>query len=342
MQRLSCPSCGARAYFHNLVCVCGLPLHYDPETRAMVNAAASCGNRDSIGCNWVADGDGHLCRSCAMSRVVPALHVGDNLSLLAGAEHAKRWVLVNLSRWDWFTDADPGMRPVFLMLSEKTQGRTERIVMGHASGQITINVTEADELIRLQRQRQLGEQYRSMVGHFRHELAHFCFDRLALAPGFLPAFRALFGDERADYATALQAHYANPRDPGEQFITSYATAHPHEDWAETFAHLLHLVDFSDSFVNCGLSMPGLPTDLDPYRETDSARLLTAATEIAIAINSINRALDNDDLYPFVLTGPVREKMAFAHGWMRDHIGREDQPALSSSVSHSSSAASSAV
>ncbi|MDP5307794.1 zinc-binding metallopeptidase family protein [Paracoccus spongiarum] len=321
MQRFSCPACGQRVYFDNLFCACGQPLTYEPEARQMWNDAAPCANRDSIQCNWAAIPGETLCRSCAMSDVVPALNVGDNQALLARAERAKRWVTANLSNWQWFTDADQGQRPRFQMLSEDTGGRTEQITMGHDDGEIIINVTEADELIRVQRQHQLGEQYRSMVGHFRHELAHFLFDRLSKADGFTDAFRALFGDERADYGAALQEHYANPKEPGGDYITAYATAHPHEDWAETVAHLLHMVDFTDSFVNAGLSMPVLPPDYRPYEDGDAEHLLTIAADVAIAINDINRALDNSDLYPFVLTPQIREKIGFAHGWLRDHATR---------------------
>ncbi|TJZ93047.1 hypothetical protein FA743_06025 [Paracoccus gahaiensis] len=321
MQRFSCPQCGTRAYFHNLTCLCGAEISFDPVAMQMSTTAAHCANRRSIDCNWSSRAPGKLCRSCAMSQVVPVLHVGDNQNLLAGAERAKRWVLVNLAQWGWFTDADPGRRPRFLMLSEVTGGRAQQIIMGHDAGEITINVTEADALIRLKRQRDLGEQYRSMVGHFRHELAHFLFDRLSAAPEFQPAFREIFGDERQDYAEALRRHYAEPQDPGEDYITPYATAHPHEDWAETVAHLLHLTDFTDSFVSAGLSMEGVPPDFQPYAETDTARLLTIAAEVAIAVNDINRALDNRDLYPFVLTLPVGRKIAFAHGWLRDHLSR---------------------
>ncbi|CAM3208112.1 putative zinc-binding metallopeptidase [Paracoccus nototheniae] len=297
---------------------------------AMSTVDPHCANRDTIGCNWSAPAPGTFCRSCAMSQVVPRLHVGDNERLLSGAERAKRWVLANLAQWGWFTPDDPGRRPHFLMLSEHTGGRALQIIMGHDNGEITINVTEADELIRLKRQLDLGEQYRSMVGHFRHELAHFLFDRLSESnPDFPPAFRALFGDERADYAEALRRHYAEPHDPGDDYITPYATAHPHEDWAETVAHLLHLVDFTDSFVSAGLSMQGVPADFRPYLETDTARLLGVAAEVAVAVNDINRALDNTDLYPFVLTTPVRHKITFAHGWLRDHLNRADTPELRS-------------
>lgn len=321
MQRFTCPTCGTRAYFHNMTCACGDPLHYDPDRRDMVAEAISCANRDAIECNWTATRQGALCPACALSHVVPDLTVGENARLLASAERAKRWVLANLANWGWFTADDPGRRPHFLMLSENTGGRSQQITMGHEDGEITINVTEADALIRLKRQLELGEQYRSMVGHFRHEIAHFLFDRLAVSPDFATEFRALFGDERADYGEALQRHYENPRDPGEDYITSYATSHPHEDWAETVAHLLHLTDVADSFCSTHLAMPGVPDDYHPYAEDDTERLLNIAAEIAIAVNDINRALDNSDLYPFVLTQPVRQKIAFAHGWLKNHLSR---------------------
>lgn len=322
MRNFTCPGCGNRVYFDNLFCACGTALCYKPEARQMRTGAAPCANRETIQCNWVAMAGEPLCRSCGMSDVVPALAVGDNRQLLAGAERAKRWVLANLSNWQWFTNADHGTRPRFLMLSEDTGGqRAEQITMGHACGDITINVTEADELIRVQRQHQLGEQYRSMVGHFRHEMAHFLFDRLSQCPEFPEAFRALFGDERTDYAAALREHYADPKEPGEDFITSYASAHPHEDWAETVAHLLHMIDFTDSFVSAGLSMEGLPTGYAAYQDDDAEHMLSIATRIALAINDINRALDNSDLYPFVLTPAIRAKMGFAHGWLKNHVSR---------------------
>ncbi|MAN54943.1 MAG: zinc-binding metallopeptidase family protein [Paracoccus sp. (in: a-proteobacteria)] len=319
MQTFTCPACHNRVYFDNLFCSCGQPLYYEPEARDMWNAATPCANREAINCNWAAMPDNMLCRSCAMSEILPALNVGDNQALLARAERAKRWVLANLSNWDWFTDADQGSRPAFRMLSEDTGiGRAQQIMMGHDNGEITINITEADERIRVQRQHQMGEQYRSMVGHFRHEIAHFLFDRLTVAEGFLDEFRALFGDERADYAAALQDHYAAPREPGEDYITGYATAHPHEDWAETAAHLQHMVDFSDSFINAGLSMPGIPAGYAPYDDDQTQQMLDIAARIAIAVNDINRALDNSDLYPFVLTPTIREKIGFAHRWLKHH------------------------
>ncbi|MFD1883847.1 zinc-binding metallopeptidase family protein [Paracoccus pacificus] len=317
MQLLFCPICGTKAYFHNLICPCGADLYFDPEQGQFRTDGPACANRERIACNWV--GERGLCRSCLMSPTIPPLSVEGNLELLAGAERGKRWVLANLARWGWFTDADadPGPRPQFLMLSERTGQQDDvRVMMGHQNGIITINVVEADDEIRFHRKNRLGERYRSMVGHFRHEIAHFLFERLEVTPGFLPAFRPVFGDETQDYGAALARHYAAPRDPGEEFITPYATAHPHEDWAETCAHFLHLVDMTDSFMASGLMAPQVPSkDYDAYADPDSTRLFQIASVVALAVNDINRALDNPDLYPFVLTPRIRQKLSFAHDWV---------------------------
>ena len=136
-------------------------------------------------------------------------------------------------------------------------------------------------------------------------------------PAFLARFRSLFGDERADYAKALDRHYAAPRDPGETHITPYATAHPHEDWAETVAHLLHLVDIADSAAAAGLALPeGPPPGYDAYADADADRVLNHAVRLSLAVTHVNRALELPDLYPFVLTPSVRGKLGFAHDQLR--------------------------
>lgn len=316
MHVFRCPGCRTELYFQNTACRCGLQVTFDPEAQRMRSDRAACGNRADIGCNWEAERDG-LCRSCTMTETVPDLHAPPNLPLWAHSEFAKRWVLASLMRWGWMTARDGGARPVFRMLSEQTMHGTEDIVMGHADGVITINVSEASDAELALRQEAMGELYRTMIGHMRHEIAHFLFTRLLDRPGFADMFRTRFGDERADYAAALEAHYANPRPADDQHITSYATAHPHEDWAETFSHLLHLVDLLDSAASAALHLPGgPPPGYDPYRESDTEALLTWSVALSIAVNHVNRALDLPDLYPFVLTGPVRDKLAFVHDALR--------------------------
>lgn len=316
MRIFTCPAGGERAYFDNTTCAGGERILFDPGRHAMVTEGADCRNREAIGCNWLAESGG-LCRSCAMTRTVPDTGDPENVVLWARTEAAKRHMLANLSLWGWFTPADPGPRPVFELLSEHTTAGAARVTMGHADGLITINVTEADEAVRVRRQEELGELYRTMIGHMRHEMAHFLHLRLLEEDGFADAFRELFGDERADYGDALARHYEDPRPPGEDHVTSYATAHPHEDWAETTAHLLHLVDMLDSVASSGLALPsGPPHGYDAYAEEDADRLVSLAVEAAIAMNHVNRALDLPDLYPFVLTPGVRRKLAFVHRWLR--------------------------
>ncbi|ROT96128.1 zinc-binding metallopeptidase family protein [Histidinibacterium lentulum] len=320
MQVFTCPACGGTVYFRNLVCTCGAPLWFDPEAQRMVpegDTAWDCANRAAIGCNWRAEEGVDLCSACAMTELTPDLRAAGNLPLWAETEAAKRWVLAGLARWGWFVRDDPGPRPVFRLMSEVTAGGVgAEVTMGHADGVVTLNVTEAGEAERARRQEELGELYRTMTGHVRHEIAHVLFLRLLEREGFAAAFRERFGDERADYGAALARHYADPRPADDSHVTPYATAHPHEDWAETVSHLLHLVDLTDSGVAAGLGWPGGPgRGYDAYGEHDAERLIGHALELALAANHVNRAMDLPDLYPFVLPPGVRQKMAFAHGWL---------------------------
>ena len=317
MQIFRCPSCGAPLYFNNTACGCGQEVTFDVETQDMRTDRPFCDNRRDIACNWTALPQG-LCASCAMTEVVPDLQAPENLRHWGETELAKRWVLANLARWGWFTAADAETRPRFRLLSEQTAAGAENVVMGHADGLITINVSEASEAVRALRRENLDERYRTMIGHLRHEMAHFLFVRLSENAAFLDAFRSLFGDERADYAAALAQHYDAPAvESPNTHITSYATAHPHEDWAETVAHLLHLVDLTDSVAAAGLTTDAGPAPgYDAYAEHDAEALTTLAAHVALAVNHVNRALDLPDLYPFVLSPAVRKKLGFAHGHLR--------------------------
>ena len=157
-----------------------------------------------------------------------------------------------------------------------------------------------------------------MIGHFRHEIAHFLFLRLTAHETFLPSFRATFGDERADYGKALDAYYANGPDPQYQasFVTRYASAHPHEDWAETVANVLHLTDILDSAAASHLQCDGMPPRrYDAYAETESEALLSQALELGLALNHVNRSMGLQDIYPFVISPTVRAKLILAHQWV---------------------------
>lgn len=315
MRVFACPSCQGALYFHNLTCSCGAEVVFDPEAQAFAPLTTPCRNREAIDCNWIAeDEDGH-CRSCRMSEIVPAHDVLDNLEHWAEAEAAKRWLLANLGRWGWFTSADTGPRPVFHMLSEETEDGAVDVVMGHSNGVITIDVTEADDVERVRRRELLDEAQRTMIGHMRHEMAHFLFLRVFETEAERAEFRKVFGDERADYAEALKRYYADGAPEGwrETHISAYATSHPHEDWAESCAHVLHLTDIVDSFCAAGLSSDAMPfAGYDAYAETDPYRLITFGAELGLALNHVNRSMGVADIYPFVHSDAIRSKLAFVH------------------------------
>jgi hypothetical protein len=322
MRLYQCDQCRNTAFFHNLACVCGTPLAYDPDANAMRTQFHACKNRAAIGCNWKSDSNAgvDLCRSCAMTEIIPDIYLTDNIALWSKAEAAKRWVLANLSRWGWFTDADPGERPRFHLLSEHTVIGDKEIIMGHDEGLITINVEESDPVTRLERQTDMSERLRTMIAHFRHEIAHFLFVRLSRTEGFVPQFRALFGDETADYGDALKTHYDNgpPTDWAHRHITKYASSHPHEDWAETTAHVMHLTDLLDSAAAAGLSLTKDVAVPDPYAARDSRALIQAGAEYGMALNHVNRSIGLADIYPFVISNNVREKLIASH----QHISRD--------------------
>nr|MBV6631289.1 putative zinc-binding metallopeptidase [Oceanococcus sp. HetDA_MAG_MS8] len=324
MQSFHCPTCGGRVFFDNLHCSCGQGLYFDPDQQLFHTQGEPCSNRTTLACNWQAAMGQDLCASCMLTSVHPDLTVADNNALWALAEGSKRRVLAGLYRWGWFSHADGGSRPEFHMLSEATASGPTQVSMGHQSGVVTINLAECDATERVRRRENLGESYRTMVGHFRHEIAHFLYERLCEYSGFTNAFAALFGDVSLDYALALNQHYQQGPQAGweQHYISSYASSHPHEDWAESAAHALHLVDLVDSFHATSLASAGDDTGYDAYADTHTEKLLQRGLELGIAFNHVSRGMGLTDLYPFVTPPQVRDKLHFAHQWLS--LARFDQ------------------
>ncbi|SDX90594.1 zinc-binding metallopeptidase family protein [Roseicitreum antarcticum] len=315
MRVFANPVGGGSLWFDNLATADGIPVAYDPQARAFLPMPPFCVNRDIIGCNWIAPEEGAFCRSCAMTAVAPDVSIPNAIPNWAQTEAAKRWLLDNLGRWHWFRPEDPGAPPSFHMLAE---GPTP-VAMGHVGGVVTISVAEADEVLRTTRREALEEPYRTMIGHMRHEVAHMLWWRLSLRADFLEAFRSVFGDERADYAAALQRHYGDgpPADWKLSHLTTYASAHPHEDWAETAAHLLHLTDITDSVIASGLSSQHFPySGWDPYSEPNANLLIRVAVSVVTGINHANRSMGLPDIYPFMLSDVAQRKLVFVHEWLR--------------------------
>lgn len=315
MMSFTNPVGSGTLWFHNLATAEGTPVAYDPQARAFLPMPPFCANRVIIGCNWIAPEEGAFCRACAMTALAPDPDIPNAIDYWAETEAAKRWVIDNLGRWHWFRPEDPGTRPTFHMLAD---GNT-LAAMGHGDGVVTMSVSEADPVVRISRREALDEPYRTLIGHMRHEIAHMLWWRLSLREDFLNAFCEMFGDERIDYTTSLENHYHQGPPVGweQAYITSYASAHPHEDWAETAASLLHLTDITDSFVASGLVSPEMPSHgWDPYAEPDTELLVHVASAIVMRVNHINRSMGLSDVYPYVLSETAHRKLAFVHDWLR--------------------------
>lgn len=280
------------------------PRHPDRRYRLCANSEV---------CNWMvpADLDGALCRSCRLTRTLPDLP--ENHTRWAHLEAAKRRLVYTLLELglplvDRLTDKEQGLAFDFLVSRPD-----QPVLTGHAQGVITVNAAEADDDARERARVNLNEAYRTLLGHFRHESGHYYFDQLLAHGPRLDEFRRLFGDERADYGEALEKHHRDgpPADWLERgFISAYASSHPWEDWAETWAHYLHLVDTLDTARSFGLRVERLSSQaLEP---TGFALLMEEWVPLTLALNSLNRSMGLQDLYPFVLSQAATDKLAFVH------------------------------
>ena len=184
----------------------------------------------------------------------------------------------------------------------------EHVLTGHDDGIIVINVAEADDAERERRRTQMHEPYRTLLGHLRHEIGHYYWDRLVRDSERLAEFRELFGDERLDYAESLKAHYANgaPPDWQERFVSAYASSHPWEDWAETWAHYLRITDSLETADACGLSLQPPRNDeprLNPASLLDNPAgqqfdaMIARWFPLTYLLNNLNRGLGLADALP---------------------------------------------
>ena len=321
MRHLSCPACGSRVFFENYTCLsCGAHIAFSPEAGQMAalfgeGAVVACANRGQFVCNWATGDDQPLCRSCRLDSVIPNLSFAGNLERWQRIEQAKRRVVYDFMRFGLPIEARDSANPgalTFHFLS--TDLAAAPVMTGHDSGLVTLDIAEADDAVREHRRTEMREPYRTLVGHFRHELAHYYFERLVLNSSDIRACRIIFGDERADYQEALQRHYQNgaPVDWRQHFISAYASAHPHEDWAETFAHFVHIAATMDTALDLGLADELSGRIVDPYTTEDFDALIEAFLPITAKVNEINRSMGQPDMYPFVLSDEVKGKLHFIH------------------------------
>ena len=345
MKVFHCDHCGQLLFFENVNCVrCGRALAFVPELHELTSldpvgdnqwrsplaamALRLCENYPKYNvCNWAlsASDPNPLCRSCRLTRTIPNLSKPGNDRRWYNLEVGKRRLLYTLDQlglplknriedpaglvFDFLDDPEPGtgLPPV---------------LTGHAEGVITVNVAEADEAERVKRRQQLNETYRTLLGHFRHEIGHYYWDRLIRGTPRIDGFRERFGDERADYNAALHAHYQGapvPLNWQDSYVSAYATMHPWEDWAETWAHYLHMTDTLETSAACGISLrprrhdePTLQQVPDPTEGPSFDRMMDGWGAITYVLNNLNRGLGSGDAYPFVLSTPSIEKLRFVH------------------------------
>lgn len=330
-----CPACDSFAFNDQLECShCGTELGYRYTTLSYLTVHPegtvsdgetwrTCSNRP-WGCNWlVADSaESGRCFSCRLSRRLPDRSDTIAWEKLNDTGVAKRRLLVQLMQLRLpitpYFEREGGLG--FDLLSSFSG---ERVTIGHANGIITIDLAETLDAYRESLRVRLGEPYRTMLGHFRHEIGHYYLGVLLSDDEQWDAYRALFGDERASYRDAISRHYKEgaPADWADAFISEYATMHPWEDFAESFAHYLHITGTLSTAAAAGVVLSAervagiIDHDVVPqqnYSELGIDRMLEDWRWLSLMFNRVNRTMGQSDLYPFTLTDPVKAKLRFVH------------------------------
>jgi hypothetical protein len=313
--------CGNALYFENSVCVsCGTYLGYSREEASIVPVDASgryvdatgrswyvCRNLGISGCTWLSAYEGGQCFACDLTRTRPNDADEKGMRQYPVAERAKRHLIVELDRLG-FPVVDKREDPEYGLTFDLLSSVAENVVIGHDSGVITIDLAESDDAYRERMRTQLDEPYRTMLGHFRHEVGHYYEWRLVEATDRIHRARELFGDERADYQAAIDRHYSQGPPTGweDSYLSTYATMHPYEDFAETWAHYLHVCDTVETAGEYGLRSP---VSLDAFRHFRDL-IAQVWVPLSTALNMVNRSMGKDDVYPFVIPGPVLDKLDF--------------------------------
>ena len=354
MRLFKCQACGQIVHFENTLCEkCGHRLAYLPAATTMSaiepegdtpegdtpggdgwKALAApgklfrlCDNEQHGSCNWLieAEAPGTLCLCCRHNRTIPDISQDENAQAWRKIEWAKHRLFYSLLRLKLplatrLEQPETGL--AFDFLADVAE-HGMKVMTGHDNGLITIALQEADDAEREKNRVAMHEPYRTLLGHFRHEIGHYFWDRLVRDGDKLEACRALFGDDATTTGRPCSAitSRAPPPDWPSHFVTAYATMHPWEDFAETWAHYLHLVDTLETAGAFGLSTrpswrratSSTPRSISiPTARSLFDRLVESWMPLTIALNSLNRSMGQPDLYPFVLSTPALEKLAFVH------------------------------
>jgi hypothetical protein len=358
MKLYTCSNCHSLIYFENNICLhCGYSLGFYSTTLNLITLVAEkdgqfsniqskqekfryCKNAEYSVCNWLihANQTEEYCQACELNRVIPDISIPENLKRWKNIEIAKHRLIYSLLRL---------RLPVLKKIGDEESGiafdfmadtsSKDKVMTGHENGSITLNIEEADEAARARHKQDLGERYRTLLGHFRHEIGHYYWEVLIRNAEPLKKYRELFGNEEMDYPEALKLYYKNgaPADWSNHFISPYAASHPWEDWAETWAHYLHMMDTLETAFSFGIRIqPDMVQDTkqiqasiqqDPYDMTDFNQIIKWWLPLTFAVNSLNRSMGYGDFYPFVISEPVVEKLRFIHELCLKNAGNTSYP-----------------
>ncbi len=355
MRLFTCKSCGQTLFFENNVCErCGHELGFSSDQMALLTleregevlrplgGGASytyCQNAQHGVCNWLVpvpvEFPEGLCAACRHNQTIPDLSIDENLKNWRSMESAKHRLFytllrLNLPLRDVTEDPEQGLAFDFMADSP---GFGPRILTGHDEGLITINLAEANDAMRERLRNEMAEPYRTLLGHFRHEVGHYYWNELIRNGGRLEACRAVFGDDLRDYGEALKLHYEQGPPAGweEHYISAYAAMHPWEDFAESWAHYLHIIDTLETASAFGLRIHPRRTDegllhsdidFDAYKAADIGQLIDAWLPLTFAMNAINRSMGHADMYPFVVSQPVVNKLGFIHDLVHGRVAAQ--------------------
>ena len=355
MKLFNCDHCGQPVYFENIFCLqCNAFLGFDPDKLDMIalreadnnsyvvdksekNEPATrykyCINKKYNVCNWLLhfESESQYCIACNLNRTIPDLSQADHLEKWANIEIAKHRLVYSLLRFKLpvvskFQDEENGI--AFDFKADENKDAGHRLLTGHDNGVITLNIEEADDTIREMARNNMDEVYRTLLGHFRHEIGHYYWNRLIKNTDRLHLFRKLFGNETTDYAGALKEHYSKKTfDAWEKkFISAYAGSHPWEDWAETWAHYMHIVDTMETAYSFGMTLNPKAGDaendlsarinIDPYKTKYFKDIIDRWIPLSFVMNSLNRSMGLKDSYPFVINETVKMKLNFIHETIR--------------------------
>ena len=355
MRLFRCDNCGNPTYFENRSCInCGFRLGFAPEAIGLFAVSPDanqpgkwrrvdqqqflyrfCPNADHDICNWLVRDDcaDDFCQACRYNGLVPDATTVDGLRRWRAISDAQRHLFYSFLRWDLPRPSrreDPAGGLLFDLKDDEIlpDGSCQPVLIGHDEGHIVIRTAEADDPTREQQRAMMNEPYRTLLGHFRHETGHFMWNKLVRDAGKTDGFRAVFGDESIDYGQSLETHYREGPPPGwgSHYISYYATTHPWEDFAECFAHVLHIVDSLETAHMFGIALAPMTHDamaahasFDPYAVLDFDRIAEVWIPLSVALNSIHHSMGERDLYPFILTPAITAKLKYVHGLLTRQI-----------------------